>query len=67
MRERDSPVAYADRPKLPEGFEGGTWAKLSHAVAAVQKAQAVGTSFEELYQVHTVTGSRLRTQNHAQA
>eukprot|EP00892_Ulva_mutabilis_P006063 jgi/Ulvmu1/3829/UM018_0041.1 len=51
------------RPKLPEGFEGGIWEKLSHAVSAVQKAEAVGTSFEELYQavesmcVHKRAGS----------
>ena len=47
----DRSIVYTDRPKLPDGFEGGTWEKLRHAVSAVQKAEAVGTSFEELYQV----------------
>lgn len=42
---------HAGRPKLPDGFEGGTWEKLKTAVVAVQNAQAVGTSLEELYQV----------------
>jgi hypothetical protein len=41
----------AGRPKLPDGFEGGTWEKLKSAVLAVQNAQSVGTSLEELYQV----------------
>lgn len=46
-----SSSSCAGRPKLPDGFEGGTWDKLKNAVVAVQNAQAVGTSLEELYQV----------------
>jgi cullin-4 len=41
---------FKKKPKLPTDFEQATWAKLKAAVIAIATKQAVGDSFEELYQ-----------------
>lgn len=37
-------------PKLPPDFQARSWDKLKNAVIAIQTAQAINTSLEELYQ-----------------
>ena len=41
----------AGKPKLPDGFEAETWAKLQDAVHAVHAKRPVSCSLEELYRV----------------
>ena len=47
---RVTSTEHAEAPRLPDGFEVGTWQQLEGAVVAVQRARAVGSSLEELYQ-----------------
>lgn len=42
---------FAGKPKLPDGFEAETWAKLQDAVHAVHDKRPVSCSLEELYRV----------------
>ncbi len=44
----------AGKPKLPDGFEAETWAKLQDAVHAVHDKRPVSCSLEELYRVRPV-------------